>query len=449
MLVFFGLLLFLLVPSITKGKLHFIDVFLIFCLYFDSAIAFAGSQRVNFLYAQPMITLIYSLYYFSSRMGKMSVWDKKVFYPVLGFLFVILFSPIIKGADIDQTVRSFSLNYSSLIMLPIAFHHYSTRGDIENLFKVGGYFIILWTFSVLIFTFFRVDTLSGYAGAESFGLGLFYFGDMSRRGAISYMGLALLLLPAILPFFRKQKKLILIISSVFVGAILLISMKRFSLIAITLGMANYIISTKVRIFRKVSLAANVVILIIPVFLFTNLAGMIVQSYYQRGAQRKISLVAMQEDLRFYEPLYIINYTIEGGIIGMLLGRDLDDKFDIETEKYTLVNRTIHNQYGVYMLLFGFTGLILYLMIFIRLYYITRKFRRYLSIKRGVNFQYWLVFQNIVIIFLLGGIGGGHTHITYRALVLIFAGGISGHFYKMLKEIRNSSVPQSVVIPPSA
>ncbi len=449
MLPFLGLFLFLLVPSISRGKLHFIDVYLIFSLYFDAAIVLAGSQRVNFLYAQPMITLVYSIYYFSSRMGKMSVWDKKVLYPVLGFLFVILFYPIIKGADINQTVRSFSLNYSSLIMLPIAFHHYSTRGEIKNLFVVGGYFIILWTFIVMVYSFLRIDTLTRHGGTESFGLGLFYFGDMSRRGAISYMGLALLLLPAILPAFSKQRKLILITSSVIIGVIMLISMKRFSLIALTLGMANYIISAKVKILRKVSLAANVAILIIPVFLFTNLTSMIVSAYYSRGAEKKISIEAMQEDLRFYEPLYIINYTIEGGITGMLMGRDIDDKMDIETEKYTLVDRTIHNQYGVYMLLFGFTGLVLYLLIYLRLYHITRKFRRTLSIIKGINFQYWLVFQNIVIIFLLGGIGGGHTHITYRALVLIFAGGISGHYYKMLKERRNSSVPQSIVIPQSA
>lgn len=443
-MVFLGLIFFLFIPSMSKGKLRFIDVFLFFCLYFDAAIVFAGPLTANFTYTQSIIVLLYSINYFAGKTNKLNVMENRIMFPVIGFLSVVLLVPILKGADANETARSFALTSSSLLILPLAFHHYSTRGDIRNLIKAGGYFIISWVIIVLIFTALRVDTLSGNVGSDSFGLGIFYYGDMSRRGAISYMGIAILLLPLILPLFKSTNKTVLILSSVFVGVLLLVSMKRFALIAIVLGMVNYIISSKLKIGRKIGLIASAALVIIPVFLFTNIESLVIKSYYKRGAERKISVVAMQEDLRFYEPLYILKYSAGAGVLGVLLGRDTVAKMDIETDKYFIADRKIHNQYGAYMLLYGVLGLILYLMIYTRIYMLTRKFKKLLSNLHRIDYQYWIVFQNIVVIFVLGGIGGGHIHVTYRSMVLLFAGGISGHFYKLLTKTNQNPLPQASV-----
>lgn len=449
-MIFLVLLLVLLIPGLSSKRITFVDIYLIVSLFFDSMIVFGGPMRVNFPYARALVFLVFSISYFGTKMRNLGRWDKALLYPIGSFLLITLLFPILKGASLDAVFREWIVYYYPMLILPIAFHYYSRAGDIRNLVSSAGYFMIAWVALVGMFTFLKIDSIipSGHLGSRSFGMSVIFFGDMARHGAISYMGMFLMVLPLAITIIRRQFRAILIVCSMVVIVILLIALKRFSLIALALGMMNYILSTKVRIRNRLGIIIVSLIFLVPLFFVDSFRSLMSDSYEYRKGSEKISLEAIEGDLRFYEPLYVVQHTVAGGLSAMVIGRQKDNIMDIESEEHSLSGRNIHNQYGQYILIYGFTGLILYLLIYFQIYRFTYKFKQYLQIRNMIDFRYWVTFQNLVIIFLLGGIPGGHGHVTYRGVVFIFAGGICGYFYKLYqKNLSHQAEQQAMRVNP--
>lgn len=393
---------------------------------------FTGQQQVNFSYYQYFLVLVFSLSYFVYHVKKASKYHKRIFFSTICFLLVLLFFPIFKGLDINQTVRIFSVNYTSLIILPISFHYYSQKGNILNLLRSGYYFILLWVSTVLFFTLFKIDVTAEHMGLETFGGGIFYFGNMSRRGAITYISFALLLAPLIFNYISYKRKIALLASSGFLLSIMFTALKRFSFVVVILGLFNYLVKSSISLKIKIGVVFGAVTIVVLLFSTTNLKEITLQSYKNRGGESIFGAEAIEGDLRLYEPLYVSEYVFSGTIQEILFGKKQGITMDIESTRHTVEDRKIHNQYAEYILIYGMVGLVAYLAIFLVLYKITYRFRKDL-IKNGVNVnEYWIVFQNLVFIFIVAGMVGGHVHVTFRSMVLLYAGGISGYLYKMVK-----------------
>ena len=426
-------LFILLFIVLNSRKISFIDIYLLYSLYFDATIVFAGNQRVNYVYVRAAVFIAFIIYYFAKKMAKINHLEKRILYPVLLFLAASFLFPLLKGVGLNQNLRIFLPYYFSMLILPVAFHHYSTSGDIRNLFKTCGYFMITWVLLVGLFTIFRIDSIrGGHLGSQSFGMGIVFFGDMAAHGAISYMALFMLLIPVILPYTKSVVRVLFVISCVFIAAILIVALKRFSLIALFLGAINYLLSVKIRTRYKAVFIGVGLSLLIPLFIFTDLGSIAEQQYYRRKGTEKYSIEAVSQDVRFFEPFHAAVYTFKGGLQSILIGRQTDNIMDIVSDEYYMIDRNVHNQYAQYILIFGFTGLIFYLLIFARVYWITQKIKNRVLNNPYYDIKQWIAFQNVVLIYFAGGVSGGHAHITYRGLVLIIAGAICGHFYKLMK-----------------
>ena len=286
---------------------------------------------------------------------------------------------------------------------------------------------------VIIFTLLEIDTSSEKLGAEAFTGGVFYFGNMSSRGALTYISFALLLVPLIFNHINQRMKILILTSSGFLFAIMFIVLKRFAFVTVILGFINYITKSSISMKLKIRIVIGAISIIVLVFSTTNLHEIVFQRYETRGAELKFGREAIEGDIRIYEPLYAFNYVFEGAFTGILFGTEFERYLDIDSERHTMSKRQIHNQYASHILRYGLFGLFTYLYIFFVLYRITLRFRKEL-LKRNINVnEYWIVFQNLVLIFIVAGMVGGHIHITFRGMVLLFAGGISGYFYKLLNQ----------------
>ena len=178
--------------------MKFIDMILLYCLFFDITIRFAGKQGVNYSYVQPFIILVYVTLYIIRMWPHFDHNCKRLFFYTIGFLILTVLIPVFKGATLDSTLRIFAVDSQSILVLPIAYHYYSTDGDVENLFKIICYVTIIWVAAVVIFTLLKIDVIGTHMGSDDFGLGLLYFGEMSNRGAISYISLLFIASPIIL-----------------------------------------------------------------------------------------------------------------------------------------------------------------------------------------------------------------------------------------------------------
>ncbi len=431
MSIYLILIIFLYILWIFRGELHFIDMILLYCLFFDISVRFAGEQTINYQYLQSFIILIYIFLYLIRNWKDFDDKARSLLFYSFGFLLFTIMIPYFKGVSLNSSLRTFAINSQSILILPIVYHYYSTKGEINNLFKVVCYMTILWALAVIIFTLLKIDVIGTYAnlGSQGFGIGYIYFGEMSNRGAISYISLLFICFPAILINIKGTLKSLWFISTIFIISIILISLKRFSLIAIGFGIVNFFLFSGIKLSKKYAYLGILILTIVLLLNFTPLPDLIIESYFRRGAENKISIESVQEDIRLYEPFYVFNDTMKNNISNFLFGPQTDIVFDVYSKTHYLPMRMIHNQYAQYMLIYGIIGLFLYIMIYIKLYLICLKYYKLIKYSSTIYAWYWVTFQNIILLFIIGGIAGGHVHPTYRTIVMIVCGGIAGYFKK--------------------
>lgn len=418
--------------------MNFIDMILLYCLFFDITTIFAGEQRVNYNYVQPFIILVYTALYTIRMFPHFDHNAKRLFYYTFGFLLLTVLIPVLHGDSLNAGLRIFAGNSQSIIILPIAYHYYSTKGDVDNLFKIICYVTILWVAAVIIFTLLKIDATALNLGSEGFGLGLIYFGEMSNRGAISYISLLFIASPIIFLQEKGIVRFLLFISIISIFAVIMISLKRFSVIAIGLATINLLFFSGIKLKRRFVLIGIFSMVVVALLYFTPLPDLIVESYYHRGAERKVSIEAVKEDVRLYEPIFALENVSSKGIDAIFFGSQTSGIMDISSDAYYIPGRAIHNQYAQHILVYGIVGLFLYLMIFITIYRICAKYAKYTKNIAYINVWYWLTFQNIVLIFIIAGIVGGHIHPTYRTIVMMVSGGIAGFFAKQHKKLMVST-----------
>jgi hypothetical protein len=445
-LLIFGALAFFVYPGIQKRQSNFVDIFLLYCLYFDATTVFAGGQLVNYLYFQHFLMLIFSIYYFVNYFNFHDSKYIRYFIFVVLFMLVLVLFPVFKGESLNSSVRDFSVNFTSLVILPISFHYYSTVGKLSNLLKSGYYFLIIFSLLVIFFTAFGIHESASYTIIRDrdfvHGGGILFFGNMGVRGGITYISFAALIIPLLFQNRIRVNKVFLMGVIIFIFIVLFVNLKRFSFVVIILGLLNFLFKSNLSFRNKFKWVSGLVFLLVLLFGSTIFRGITAQRYQERGGERKFSLEVIESDLRIYEPLYVLEYVFDGNFTEMLIGPETSRVMDVYSDIHNVAQRQIHNQYGQYLLVYGIIGLSLYLLILSIMYYSTRKiYLRLKKLKIGDN-QLWIFFQNMILIFALSGMVGGHVHVTFRGMVFYFSAGIAGYFYKVLKQNQSNHLLDS-------
>jgi len=434
LILFTGVLLFPFIPYIVKGKFEFIDIILLFYLYVDITVLYV-SQFVNYIYLVNAIVLLYSLKYFFIDNRAYIAYFKSVKNVAYMFLGAFLLFPFFQGINLDKSTRFFSMTFVSIILLPMAIHYYSTRGDIKKLLHFGHYFFIAWCLFILYAT---VNKLGGF-DSERIGGTLFYYGKVAARGGLTYISFALLLVPLMMKYLKKRERIVQIVCAGFVFAALLAALKRFVFVVIALGLLNYLIKRKLKMRVKVGLIAGVGALVIFLLSGVGMKETVNERFESRGGENKFSMEAVESDIRIDEPLIVLDYMWkQSDSFGFLIGIKTDLRIKVHDPR-VFNKRTIHNEYAMLFMKFGLIGVILYIMIFVILYRKAAKLKKYLVKRRVDIMEYWIVFQNLVLIFLIEGMVGGHSHPTFRGLVMLYAGAIAGYLYKLAQGNQNKNV----------
>jgi len=425
-LFFIGALLIPFIPNLTRTRLEFIDIILLYFLYIDFTVIFV-LQSVYYLYLVNVIVLLYSLKFFLLDNRPPARYFMSVVVVTFVFLAVFFLFPILHSENINLSTRFFSVTFASVILLPIALFHYSMKGDLHKVLRNHYHFLLLWGVFVLIATLFKL----GGEVSTHYGGSVLYFGFMARRGSITYISFALLLVPLLYRFLKRRERIVVLLCTGLVVIALLSSLKRFVFIVIALGVGNYLLKRKLKARVKIGIVAALGLTFIFIPTSTGMQQALMERYAERGGEGKFSVQAMENDIRIDEPLFVLDYMRRRSSFDFLFGIKTDLIIEINAPR-VFKKREIHNEYAMLFLKFGIIGLVLYLMIFFLLYRRTAKIKRLLERQRINVSEYWIVFQNLLLIFVLEGMVGGHSHITFRGMVLVYCGAIAGHFYKLAK-----------------
>ena len=430
-MIYIILLVFMGSLWVAKRKLSFIDVYPLVLVFFDISVRFAGSNYIAYNYLQRFLTLSFIALYLVRNWPSMTKLSTKTLYVTIAFLFLVLISPFLRGESVVSTLKNFSVVAPSMLVFPVAYHYYSTRGKLKNLLQVACYTSVVLVAAIIVFSILRIDVAfreDAHLGSAAFGMWILYYGQLGQRGALTYIWILILLYPLIIREVKGGVKVLYVVSILIMTAVMFISLKRATLVIVMLGIMHLFLRS--RISFKIQILSISITAVTAFFLlsFTPFAGIVIDSYYKRGAERKFGIENVQQDVRFYEPLYVIDSALDGGIRGLLLGSQSSTVMDIQSDTHYILDRKVHNQYGMYVLYYGVIGLFMYVYL---LYIIYSKGMRSCAALSGTGFVDRIAevsFQNLTILFALEGLTGQHELMTYRSLVFLLAGCLSGHFY---------------------
>ncbi|MBN1472269.1 MAG: hypothetical protein JW925_10850 [Syntrophaceae bacterium] len=343
---------------------------------------------------------------------------------VFTFVAIIVF-PLMKGVTLDQTLRNFSYVYAAMILLPLSFSYYSKTGNLKKLLFSTFLMIVFYVLFVLYAT---PQKLGGYASERVAGH-IFYFGHMAIRGGVTTIAFVLLMVPLVLASLRKHwQKIVLMIAVGFIFVFFLTILKRFVFVVIGLGLLNYMLQSGLK--RKYKIRIVLALLVLVYFIPSNsgVLEVVKDRYEERGGDRRFSMEAVQSDLRIYEPIYVLQNVIKKPIEIILFGERSRVIYDLKHEDAIIKERKIHNTYAEMLSSIGFIGLLLYIFIYYKLYKFVHRIYKIVIKKSKQWLPYWIAFQNMVLIFIVQGMVGGHSHVSLRGLVFLYSGALGGVLY---------------------
>lgn len=445
-LLFVGTLIFFIPAIIGKKSFSFIDLYLLFGFYFDVIDVY--SDNIALLYLKHGAISIYLIYYYATSFSNIHSRSNKLFFPVVIFLTVLLFFPFFTEIGVSTVINNFIVDFSSYAILPIAFHYYSTKGNIKNLFIVIIVLILSLAASVLFFTIFGVD--SNYirpAGdlwwtSERTG-GFLYFGNLGVRGVFVYAQYLLFVIVFFL--LLKKRSAIPILQIIFYFSLigflvvfLVVGFKRLTLITV-LFVFLYIVFNDIKYFNKqtVSFIIGGLALIFMLFVFTDVWNIFLSRTEMRGGADIFSHKELLGDIRRFEIMYVYD-ELKKSPEGLLFGRGLGRTISVYSDHHMLGEWNIHNSYAQIMFRYGLIGLLSYLYIWFRLYVSTKtnhaELLKCLSANQIMKKElktYWLFFVVVLLLFIMSGFSTAHFIFMNRAISFMLLAGISGAIKKSL------------------
>ena len=70
--------------------------------------------------------------------------------PFTYIIIALLLFPLLNGEALNPTIRLFTLKAASIILLPIAFYHYSQKGDVSLLIRSAYLFVVFYALYIII-----------------------------------------------------------------------------------------------------------------------------------------------------------------------------------------------------------------------------------------------------------------------------------------------------------
>lgn len=409
-----------LIPFFAKG-IHHLDIMPIFLFYFDATNVFIR-HTPSYQYFEYTLILLISLYIIFIKNEGRRIKD---FWVITFLVLPLIIFPLLQGISFNKTLRDFSIVYAAMIFLPLSFSHYSKNGNIKKL--LFSTFLLIVFF--VLFVFYATPQRLGGMQSERVAGNVFYFGHVAIRGGITYMGFVLLMVPLALDSLQRHwQKIMLLVAVGFVFVFFVFVLKRFVFIVIALGLLNYMLHPGMKAKTKLRIGLFFTMLAVLYYVDIGIQKNVRYRYEERGGEKRFSETALFGDLRIYEPLYVLQAAIKKPMVTILFGDKRSVLYDITHEAVLIRERKIHNDYAGLISHDGLIGLWLYLIIYYNLYRYVGNIYRLVKKKSSRYLPYWIAFQNLVLIFLFQGMVGGHSHVSLRGLVFLYAGALGGVLY---------------------
>lgn len=327
----------------------------------------------------------------------------------LYFLYIVIQIPF--STDIMESLRISSKVLLSILMFPIGYYLINTYDRLAILNRSIILMMVIYIINFFYSQFYGIGTAEYTEGTE------FLIGNLSDSwNNVTYM---LMLVPLIL-ITEKNKKFLVLSLSFILFVLLIIGLKRTSIIGLGIGYMIYVFISG-RSFKVISILG--VFFVLFIITFPIFESVLEERIYARGdrIQGKVNVIISKEG-RYLETIAVVEETFafrnpKKVLFGMeafnSVGNYANGAFG---------DRQLHIDYNLILNTTGIVGLIWYMIIF---YLIYKKNRLLITYYKNNILVTTLnaVFYMLIITQFFTSFGGQMYAITFRSIIYIYLGAI--------------------------
>ncbi len=359
------------------------------------------------------------LYFLINNKFKGGVLNRYIWIYSLYLFILCFFSSDLSESMIDGFIKVFI----SIMMIPIGV--YLGNNDNYVIFKIVFWLLLLLIINYGIAQFLKI-------GNSLYDADSFYSGGATATTPVIIALCVLVLLNGLntgrLSYYQIINILVISIS-VF---IVLLSLKRGAILAMGSGLIFYFIFSSNRTILSFRM------------LFIGVALLFILSQYfddfnKRLDARTTERNSLENENRYKETFFILNEIENSSVINLLFGKEAFNSKKV-MRKYFGRERQLHVDYNVLLHGTGFIGLVMYLVIFFRLFLHSRFYNLIVKDKNLHKKARQLINENhaliisMIILSLVMSFSGGLQFSSYRIILFLFIGYFLGQSQKVVSII---------------
>lgn len=412
--IIFSILIFI-IPCLflVKYKTGFIYIYLVLSVLIDVSLGFIDQKTNMIALSRAAIALAYIF-----TVYKQSNWRLFKFNKIFKYYFILILILSLFSSNFNISFSSTLKMIITFSMFPIGMIYFDSIEKLKKLNLAVIWIMILVTLNFIITNIFGI-------GANPYGDSVdFYVGNI-KLSAINTPVYALLILTSILTFNKRKHKFLAIIFAIPTLVFLVLSMKRISILALTLGVIIIFFFSK----SKAKFAKWIVLLfLVLIILFPTYKPILNQQISARGNRLEVGI--LEEESRFLETFIVVDKTIfSNNIPTILFGQEIWNSVGNYNGKYN--ERPLHVDFNRLLFGTGLVGLLFYILMYFKIFFHFNKIKSINPI--NINTSEYTNNYNILrplflaIFFgtLLISFSGGMMGISHRTIAFLYMGAIIG------------------------
>jgi hypothetical protein len=369
----------------------------------------AATQTIGILF------ILVTLYYFFREFKSIKL------FTIVYVLLIYLYCLCVFSSKFFYSLSNLASTTIWMLILPISFSVIDSLDKFKKLMYSIALIGVLYILNIIISTFFNIKGKS-YSGE------IFDVGNVFTEG-LNSMAYLLTAAPLILYLNPKHRRIIIILS-VIIFILVLVQLKRISILAILTGLLiNLFLSrNRINIFFGLLISSLILFIAFPLFESTLQKQV-------KARERRLSTENIEEEGRYQETFVVLDEIVFSGETALLFfGKEVfNSPGNYANGRYG--KRMIHNDYNAVLHGSGIFGLFLFVIWPLPLYLFYRKIKVYAKIyfedKKLLDYMN-VTFLSFLIIGYILSISGGVNAILFNSIRMAVLGAILRIFFEYFK-----------------
>ncbi|HAF29706.1 MAG TPA: hypothetical protein DCG75_11730 [Bacteroidales bacterium] len=388
---------------------------------------FSASAGVLIPYRSPMIYIIGGGFVLYLLHATLTYYSEVKFVKGIYWLYLYFFILVFFSSDFKYSLVNFANALLPALILPLSFTQIINKDRVFKLLEMSIYFLLIYLANLIVANIFDL-------GGQKYSADLFDTGNLFTA-ALNGIAYILVLYPLIIANCKKKYRIFLIILGIIVFILIVVQLKRVTILAVFIGYIFWGIAFGYRIKAIGYLFVVIIALAISYPLYGNLLNKQIEK-----RENRLDVVENYESEARYQEFFIVldERTNPNDLQSSFFGKEMfNSRGNYGEGSYG--QRQLHNDFSLILHGSGFAGFIWYYIYQVFLIFILFKVKKRAP-KFIINSQFGRMLTTIYIAFifmsLIINLSGGMDAVIFNCIKYMFLGGILGYFYHSAIEFQS-------------